>query len=347
MNLEIRRLDPTTDDKEKVLRLARDVFGNSWKIMEKKWEWQYMPNPYFSVPPLYLATKGDRVVSVLGYIPVTLIKDGKEIDSAWLIDAMTDPAFRRSGISAQVHERVENEVTVVLAKSISGVIMKMAERRNYQFLNSGLYVARILSWKALLAGKLRKAVYHAPDIGGTWDDGIQLPGGVSRVNDFDSMFNKLGERAKFWFPCSIKRSSTYLRWRYLQCPIGIHRAFQIAEGGHLQGMIVVSRTYEKRLNVGWILDLVCDPLRPDIFDRLMEGAIYFFRRKKVAIVKALVTDGVLGKRFSKHLFRSTGIHPKIAFGSSVISSQFPSDTRRWQFVEGDSDSFLYRFASNG
>lgn len=338
----IRKFDRALDKKDDLLDLAKAVFKATWGIIEKKWEWQYFANPNCVDPPIYLALKEGYIAGSMGYIPIRLIINGREVDAAWMIDAMTHPDFRRMGISMRLHERIEKDFTVILAKSISNMISPLDHKRNYVFIRPARYMVRVIDYKNFLKALLKDKKSTINNATVKSPEQMVSPIGFERVRQFDHRFDELADNIKYQFEYMIKKTALYLKWRYLECPLAKYIIFQSCAGDTLKGFVVLRIVREGGIKMGWIVDLSVSPSDSDIFNKLIQGSLAYFKMQQVVCVYTLASHRSIKRNLYKKLFLPKMACARIIAKSGVESLALQADARFWHMTEGDSDIELFR-----
>jgi len=338
----VRRFDRTIDKKNELLNLAKIVFGDTWDIIKKKLEWQYFDNPNCREPPIYLALKDECIAGAMGYIPITFIANGSEVDAAWMIDAMTPPDFRRRGISNMLHDRMEHDFSLVLAKSISDMILPLDLKRNYVVIRPARYMVRIINYKRYLKAQLQMVNSVKDNIEPRFPTQKTMPLGLEKVEKFDQSFDEFCEYVKDKFKYMVKKDSSYLKWRYLDCPLADYTVLQSRSGNTLRGFVVLRTVRESGFKTGWIVDLLVNPLDSEGFNNLIDGCLKFFKDKHVSWIYTLASHRAIKNKLYKKLFLPKSSCACMIAKSGAESLALQSDAELWHVTEGDSDSELFR-----
>ncbi len=172
----------------------------------------------------------------------------------------------------------------------------------------------------------------------------EKPGSAIRVMEvrfFDRRFDQLWEK---WSggEIAVVRDSTYLNWRYLNCPAADYRVFTAEERGKLLGYVVLKTFNRGWIRCGNIADLLAAP-DDKIAGALLSAAIRHLAKSGAVIVIAWVPY----HSPSSQLFRRMGF---FSFPSWVhfaarsrrdgdIPQPCLEDERNWHYTIGDKDYF--------
>lgn len=289
------------EDRDAILQLHERVFGTP--LSAEQWEWQFARRPFGSGPIIWLAVTDDgQVVGHYSEIEVPIWRDRLIVRGAFSIMSMVDPAFQRKGILRALAERVGTELT---RRSITTSIAFLndnsfplyTQRLGWRslepsvpiyvtVLDAGPVVARALRLRpfarigVVAARPMARLVFRAPRDRGL--DGLV----VTEATAVDERFDALWAAIRQGVAQATDRSAAYLTWRYLESPRTYH--LDIAEaGGRLQGYVVTRAEDRFGMRVGHIVELLADPDRPDVGDRLVMRARQRLGDAGCAIVTAL------------------------------------------------------------
>ncbi|HBA53560.1 MAG TPA: hypothetical protein DCZ04_03645 [Syntrophorhabdus aromaticivorans] len=338
-DFNIERYDKPLHRKDDYLALAKLVFGANRQIMEHKWEWQYLSDTGFGNASLYLALEDDRVAGIMGCLPVVLNVKNHEVRAVWMVDAMTHPDFRKMGVAMRIHDRVESDYQVVMAKSVSDQILPLDKKRGYRLVGATPHLVKVLSAKAFRQGfSQQDKADEAADRPYSVEERASAMTGIDLATKIDDSFDDLWERVRDKFDVAVMKNSLYLNWRYTKCPMSQYAVLQCRSGGRLEGFMVV-KIVEKD---GWIVETLVDPYDSPTFERLIRSALRLFRHERVARVYTLATHKSLKLKFYRHLFFPARTSSRIIFKPCDQGIVLDDNGGLWHMNEGDSDSELFR-----
>jgi hypothetical protein len=192
--------------------------------------------------------------------------------------------------------------------------------------------------KGLLNGALRaadRALLGSPG------DGLK----VEVLEDFDESFDILFEKIAAVIPCLPEKDAAFLRWRYgpdtPQAPVTV---LGVRGGEGLLGYTVLKVTQNGQ--DGYPLDLIVLPGRGDVARALLGGAVRFFRRAGVSIVRYRYLDSPTSARSGD--LRRLGFFPRKG-RNNVLLVRFKDkglhgaarDLGNWAYSIGDGEAAFW------
>lgn len=224
-------------DEDSILPMFRRVFNADRTI--EHWYWKFRDNP-FGTHKIAVAVGEDDVLAAnySGYpVPFYSSVGGPEEFLSFQIgDIMTSPEFRSRGLGlTSVLSRIAtyfyNEFCVDNVPFIYGFITgkhkKFGERfLRYQYMSLVPYHVLDLTKSSLKPfGRIKSLM-----------NGLS----VEEVSGVASEYDLFFERVCDYYGMLVKRNSSYLKWRYLDCPDNVHRVFAVRRFGKLVGWSVFS-----------------------------------------------------------------------------------------------------------
>jgi hypothetical protein len=155
---------------------------------------------------------------------------------------------------------------------------------------------------------------------------------VEVVRRFDSGFDEVTRRCMAWKGFWSPHDAEFLNWRYLDCPVGMHRALAIRAGDEVAGYCVVRTDWGE--GKGLLLEFAA-PERGEVPRLLLRTALKAAREAGCRQLGFFATPGW------RHwpAFREAGLVPRRPrlqlFGSPALGAR---TLEHWQLVPGDSDS---------
>ena len=224
-------------DETRILQAFNKVFNTNRTI--EHWYWKFRENPFGTHKIAEAVTEnGTLAAHYCGY-PVPFhssVADLKDFLSFHIGDTMTSPEFRnlglgKTGVLTRLTTYFYNRFCVDTVPFIygynTGNIRKFGERfLQYQYTS---YVP-----------------YHVIDLNKTNLKPLstirRLISGfsVERVSNITREYDLFFEKVCNNYGMLVKRTSSYLKWRYLDCPDNVHKVFAVHRFGKLVGWSVFS-----------------------------------------------------------------------------------------------------------
>lgn len=225
----------TAGDELEILPLFNQIFNVHRTI--DHWLWKYRDNPYGAFKIATMCHEKSKIVAHYAGYPVPFYDSvtKREFLSYHIGDTMTVPEFRRVGIGKT--GLLARLAEYYYAKFCSGLpfiygfntgkIKKLGQMYlNYQYASPVGYYTLDLTGQTLKKGILQVILNPYKIIKAQW-----IPG---HWNDFFY-------EAAMQYRLLVKRDSTYMRWRYLDCPDKIHHLYLVYRGKMLVGFGVFAR----------------------------------------------------------------------------------------------------------
>jgi len=191
------------EDEGRVLSLWKTAFHK--EMPDALWRWKYSENPFGYRILLCVNDDGDPVV-MYGGIPYQANWKGKQVEITNLMDIMSHPDYRKTGLFIQTG----NAFFDTFCGPDQSVLL-------YGF--PGKYHFEI-GQKYLTYLKLTAdVVYLSVETGRLAPSITQPPGYLEPVNDIDETFDRLWEICRGGYPLAIIRNAAFLRWRYGNHPL--------------------------------------------------------------------------------------------------------------------------------
>jgi len=332
-------------DENGVLELLDLVF-DGWPRMDLSctpldhWRWKYEDNPLKKIY-VTVAESDHKIVGCQHGI-LHRIKIGDEIvNCSNVADLAVHPNFRRMGIWNKMNEirgEMWDELGVKLSYWMTGnpiVIEKYIDvRPNFPnplinlvnirdidlhlekmpmerewFIKLGFKTVRTLND---LGNRFRRSLSKNPDVR------------IEDIEYFDEGMDRLWREVSDQYKIIIERKRDYLNWRYCDPRAGDFTVKQAEEHGQVQGYVVLKiNRYREDYPVGFIVDLLTVPNRPDVTHALISDAVGFFDEHKTNIVNSLVVKAhPYEDLFKRHGFVDSRINVRVFFNTRDIGEKF-------------------------
>jgi len=338
-SLTIRKFNEQLDKKEDLIELLKPAFKNTWQTISEKWEWQYLKNPYSDGPLVYVAYYDDKLAGAIGCIPIKFSIRDKVVDAVWMVEAATNPSFHRMGISMKLHEKIEEDYTLVMAKSISDMILPLTKKRNYIYIPNAVYMIRILNLQSFIKERLSKKRREKRKREKQLDE---KPPGLEIVSRFNEEYDDFAEKLCKKYDFTVLKTSEYLQWRYIDCPVINYTVFRLNTNSRISGYVILRISDEKGIKYGWIIDMLVDPLDSSSFNKMLKKSIAYFKSNDVSCVYTLGTHRLLKRKYYNNFFFPTKTSARIIAKNKSEMSDLVPDAKFWYIAEGDSDADLFR-----
>ncbi|MBW1791472.1 MAG: GNAT family N-acetyltransferase [Deltaproteobacteria bacterium] len=224
-------------DEDNILQLFNQIFQKD--RTNEHWCWKFKDNPFGNLKIAEAVTKeGDLTGQYCGY-PVPFyssVGEFKEFSSFQIGDTMTSLKARRSGfgktgVLSRVTTYFYNKFCIDNVPFIygfnTGKIRKLGERYlQYEYTSTVPYHVIDLRQKKIRAQSVVKRL---------------LSGfAVEQVSEMTDEYDIFFERVCDDYGMLVKKTSLYLKWRYLDCPDTVHKMFAVRRFGKLVGWSVFS-----------------------------------------------------------------------------------------------------------
>jgi len=223
-------------DEERILPMFNEIFSTNRTI--EHWDWKFRGNPFGNLKIAMAITEEDEVAAhYCGYpVPFYSSIDGpREFLSYQIGDTMTSLDFRGNfalGEASVLHRVTKffyykyciGEVPFNYGYN-TGKIRKIGERfLQYEYTSPVSYQVLDLKQKKLKGlSKIKKLL-----------SGFSVEPVSNIGQEYDLFFEKVRDD----YGTLVKRTSSYLKWRYLDCPDDVHRFFSVKRFGKLVGWSV-------------------------------------------------------------------------------------------------------------
>src|SRR4051812_27571785 len=104
-------------DREAVLDFLAEGYPDNPRQSDPDfWNWHFLEHPAVTEndPPVWLARAGDRIAGQLACIPINVHVKNETFPSAWILDLMIHPDFRRQGIMKKIVREFHKNYPVLL-----------------------------------------------------------------------------------------------------------------------------------------------------------------------------------------------------------------------------------------
>jgi ribosomal protein S18 acetylase RimI-like enzyme len=337
-------------DEEQILRLRKLCFGSSDL---DEWIWEFKRSPLGSL--MMVAEAKGQIVGFRAHLNVKMKVGDEVVKGSIACDSMVHPDYRRRGLWRKLSRMEWEESTKegnTLSYSFSNkVSFKYKPKENIAICRVPILVkffdtygeikkrvgnqilAKILSIFVNSFFRVFYRVKKCPPV-----ETVLL----SEITEFDDRIDSFWSQASTAFKIAVVRDKEYLNWRYFQRPNSNFKVLLAEDGNKILGYIVfsVQRIFDDR--IGYIIDIVTHPDRPEIIPFLISSAIDRIRKEKASLILCkMMKNNAYYKIVRKNGFiQVLGSHLVARINQSKVSEVFVRDPNNWYLTFGDSDGIL-------
>lgn len=338
-------------DKQAVLAFLEKAYADDLRHSDPDfWEWHFMNLPYFDDGslPIWLAKSGGRIAGQIAALPVEMNINDQKIRALWALDLIVDTDFRRMGISKKLISAMEGFCPYLIGvnteqqhapKALRGLGWVVVRRipRYHKILFAG-EAFRELSKNSVLRSAANAA--SAP-----FRRSRSNANGEIRVLDsFDDSFDKLWQKARPQWNCSISREAKMLDWQFRRQP---KKAFDIIgyyEQNELLGYAVLFFRKKNKFDAiakAAISDICFQPDNAQkIVDALLNAAIKVCVERRAGGLVADATDKLLQERLRRFGFWKVD-SPLQLMSKMPEHQDVVYDPESWFLTRADSDISIF------
>ncbi len=282
---EIREFRP--GDEAAILRLFGLVFDMpvddaAWR----SWRWRFEANPARDRQIMLCMLPDGTLAAHFSCMPLRAQFEGRPCRMALAFDAMSHPDYRgaflgRSGFFAETAHAASDRFG---RTGRSQFIFGFPNPRHRRL---GELLLGYTSWDVVS--------YQAKALRRTVMKSVRALAGrlhVEPFREFGAEADRLWDELRSEYPTSVVRDSTYLNWRYRDCPNARYRMLALrGSGGRWLGWLVMSVDREKAR----LVDLLLPRRVPDRAQALLHVALDLARREGAPTCEAWMQPGTPGR----------------------------------------------------
>ncbi len=366
-NISLRPLDPKDLDQLVQLVATRDEMDiDMAKKRVEMMAWLAFNNPFAGAETTYyIAEDKDRIVGYQGRMPVQMCVNGETVRGYYPHDLYVDPSQRKKGqgfwLSMAFAEIIEKESDSFICHfGMTPLNTAIQRKRGYYETTAQGYIKLINSHFVLrkyLRSKLAADII-APVFNGMLRLMDKIPSllvsqslSLLEVSRFDDRFDAFAQRNKKYLGNSTIRNTSYLNWKYVDCPSDKQKIFAVADDQQvIKGYIVLSQSTpfgKEQEKAGVILDIVTEKGQKTIAVRLIKAAIDYFRSQNTHCIKCVMSDVKYVKVLKRFLFMKKpgktvllGNVDRLPMGSNQEKLK---DIENWHMTLSEGDANLFSF----
>lgn len=349
--LAVRPMQPTEDD----VRRLRDCFNANGSRKELEvLRWQYLRRPapaiftHFAELP---EGEGSTVGGIYSLLGSHLRVGGRIRPGAQSLDVLTDARLRGRGVFIQLGraacDRAEREGVAVLYafpndQSAPGFWSKLGWTR----LGTPPFLVRPLRTRYFLSRlpRVGGALARVPDLP-LPRPRPPAPDGRIEPAAWDGELDGLWERFAAGIGLAVQRDAAFLRWRFAGRPGEGYEARVLRRGGRVEGLVVWAVREKHGGRIGYLMELLHDPARPDDGRALLATAVRAMAEAGADAALAWSLDHAPNHA----VYRRAGFLPmperlrpiRLNFGVRALDPALASlagDLRSWYLSYADSDT---------
>jgi ribosomal protein S18 acetylase RimI-like enzyme len=338
------------DDVEAVLRFLSKAYDDNPRQSEPAfWDWHFRQHPSSDTerPPVWLARSENRIAGQIACIPIEIHVRNEVLQSAWILDAMTDPEFRRRGIMKNLVREIHERYSVVLGVNTN-------EQHAPAMLQS-------IGWKIVgLIPRYHKLLYPGHDIKQISPSGaaakainlaftpfrprrLQKAAEVREVSRFTTEFEDLWKRSHAQWKCSVRRTPDTLAWQFSNQPGKKFHILGHYSDGMLDGYAVLffRSGPDGTVPKAAISDICYAPENAEnVVDELLGACLASALGKKAGGIVVDVMDELIESRLQAAGFWKIK-SPLQLMAWSRDGDQDIADPRSWFLTRGDADISIF------
>lgn len=260
---------------------------------ERLLRWMHLENPTGAAMVDFASTRGSapRLAGLYAVLPVWARVGGRRVRACQSLDTLTDEDFRGRGLFVRTarttYERAtQADLAFVYgfpnANSAPGFFTKL----QWHSLDPIPFLVRPLRTGLILARLAPRA---------NWLPDIQLPAPAPRLSihqDFRTIARFGASHDEIWqafssgIGVSVDRDSTYLNWRLRDKPGHGYRVVSLEERGRILGFVAFTVAEKHGGRIGYVLELLHLPERPDAGRMLAEYAVHELAQQRADLAFA-------------------------------------------------------------
>lgn len=310
--------------------------------------WKYFENPAGEAA-VGIALDGDRVVSVVAGTPKRILLGEKTVVAFELGDFITLGEYRGRGLFSALINMVcdaarERGAAFVYVRPNEVSFPILANRLAFQE-PAKIDLRRYVVLSDALQRKIGMPSAIARGLGVDWlMEKLTLPASsnsinIKRIDRFDDRFDQLWNASLQSYSFSLVRDSSFLNWRYVDCPTPYQRWLAL-RGSEVAGYLVSFASATEP--TGIVVDLFTHPADVDAAAALVRAAIADLQRRGKSVIYTWTVQQGLPPAAANVLKRvcrfatEPSLHMAVKFLSAEAESEgLPLDG--WQLAAGDFD----------
>jgi len=319
-----------------------EEFHEQGREIASFYQWRQKENTVLGKGRDFVVRYQGRIVGALGISPVVHTCKGNKIVVHWLRDALISPLMRGKGLGKKLLKAVSEEFDMGLGKGSNDNMYKVFKKSEWRDAPNSDYMALVLEcwprekdWKTKMAhvflfvwGSVLSHAYCARSIS------------CQEIKRFGKDFDSLAERCAKSGVFGIYKTSSYLNWRYFDCP---GRSYTVLKVGDkvTEGAVVI-KLPSRKSQEAWIIDVLGESNNKEIIRELITEALDVIKNRGAGKLLVFSTSSRVRQILRRFGFVNIRKSPRFTFimkpGSRLEDVTRGAD---WNFWHGDSDNELY------
>lgn len=346
--MDIQTRPYSTGDEKGILKLYEKVFNEEPSLDE--WNWRFKEH-YLGQQFIQVAEDDEKLIGQYALMPIELLTSGRIVNGALSLHTMVDSDYRGKGLftrlaselfdSSNCNQNAEIAIGFPNQQSYPGFVKKLGWTHigNLDLLIRPLdFVETMKKYKPSITSKpfVKSALKLAQLAFTSWyriyeeKSDIQ----VRQIESFDARFDNLFERSLQDKNYDVvAKDSTYMNWRYADCPKINYHCLEATKGDNLLGIIVLSKNETR----GVIVDLISAD--SNATRHLVAHANLCFHQKGLKYSLTWSNpDHEMHSVLRRQGFLKANSVPMIIRGLAK-KADLPVDLSRWKIMPGDNDTY--------
>ncbi len=340
MNLKKHDLN----DLHKLALLAQSTYHAGEIIDEKYLDWEYTSNPVGDAI-LFVAENDNQIVSQYVVIPQKYVSGNEIVNGSLSVNTITHPDHRGKGLFTKLAELnyaecKKNAIDFTIGFPNKNSVKGFTGKLKFKMLGNMPLLFSIIRPLKAIRGFIFDKKNHGKDL----DVEIRLKHDSISKFDPDNDLNKytafLSEIEKRNL-LTTKRSSEFIRWRYLNIPLRKYHLYKVEENGEIVSVIILRAKNIKGVKCGIVIDLMTLNVNDGIDEIINE-----FRKCKLDLLISTVPEDSIESLclkksgFSKapEFLMLKKLHVIVRMHSAGLSDSV-ADFKKWFLTFGDYDIF--------
>jgi hypothetical protein len=270
-----------TEDDVRLLWECFAANGAEKDMQVLRWHYLHRPAPgIYTHFALQEGGDGPAVAGIYSLLPAVLRVNGRARPAAQALDVITDARCRGRGVfvglGAAACGRAEAEGVAVLYafpndKSGPGFWNKLGWTR----LGSPPFLVRPLRTRFFLSRlpRIGRALARMPDLPLPRPRAASADGGIEPLAEWGAEIDALWERFSAGIGVAVQRDAAFLRWRFADKPGERYEVRVLRRAGRMEGLVVWTLKSKHGGSIGYLMELMHDPARPDDGRALLSAAV--------------------------------------------------------------------------
>lgn len=329
MSIKYGLYDYIKGNEERLFELFRETYGDDTPY-RNRWKWEIEQNPYKDEIKIFTAESEGKVIGTTTRLPVTIKFKEQIINSAFSVNSMVHPEFRRRGIIQKLYEMSADSYDILYSKGTMPGMYKLLLKMGYKPIYPNTNLVCVLSpikWVLWRLGIFKPNI-RKPDIKSSLFQDFQK---VKKINkEFDHFYERI---SKCYIGMVIK-DSKFIRWRFDIIPHKHYDVFYRKVGEKIISYLVLSFSG----SVGKIVDILWDKKAKDEPDRSIKFSKHYFKQNGLIKLSCWGTYEKLRYALKKQRFYDREEVHTFSIYSKKINIENLTDGKKFHFVESDSDA---------